>query len=193
MAGVPKILAFAGSTRKGSYNHQLVKVAAAGAGAAGAQVTVASLGDYPMPLYDADLEAREGLPESVRRFKKLMKEHDGFLIASPEYNSSITPLLKNVIDWASRPDGDEPRLACFGGKVAALMSASPGALGGLRSLRHVREILGNIDVLVLPEQWAVGEAHEAFDAGGQLKDPARQKNVAGLGEKLAAVLSKLKS
>jgi len=193
MAAPVRILAFAGSAREGSYNHRLLLLGAGGARQAGAEVTIVRLGDFPMPLYHADLEAREGLPESVKQFKRLMLEHDGFLIGCPEYNSSITPLLKNVMDWASRAEEGEPPLACYRGKVAALLSASPGALGGLRALRHLREILSNIEVLVLPEQWAVPRAHEAFDEAGELKDPQIQKAVVGLGEKLIAVLKKLKS
>ncbi|NEP45663.1 MAG: NAD(P)H-dependent oxidoreductase, partial [Okeania sp. SIO2H7] len=136
-----KILAFAGSARDGSYNKKLVRVAAEGARKAGAEVTYIDLRDLPMPLYDLDLQAKEGFPANVREFKDLMRAHQGLLIACPEYNGSITPLLKNAIDWASRPEGDEPMLACFRDKVAAIMSTSPGALGGLRGLAHVRDIL----------------------------------------------------
>jgi NAD(P)H-dependent FMN reductase len=128
MTNTPKILAFAGSTREASYNKKLVKIAAEGARAAGAEVTYVDLRDLPMPLFDEDLEAKEGLPENVLKFKELMMAHQGFLITSPEYNGSITPLLKNAIDWASRPLPEEPpfALSCFRDKVAALMSASPG-------------------------------------------------------------------
>jgi chromate reductase, NAD(P)H dehydrogenase (quinone) len=151
----PKILAFAGSTRADSFNKKLVRVAVEGARQAGAEVTLVDLRDYPMPLYDGDLETEAGMPESAARLKELMKAHDGFLIASPEYNSSITAVLKNTIDWVSRAAPGEEPLAAFDGKAAALMSASPGALGGLRGLVHVRSILGNIGVLVLPDQVAV--------------------------------------
>jgi chromate reductase, NAD(P)H dehydrogenase (quinone) len=147
-----KILAFAGSARKDSFNKKLIKVAIVGAQAAGAEVTYLDFRDLPLPLFDEDLEATEGLPDNVLKLKAMMKAHQGFLLACPEYNSSITPLLKNAIDWASRPATDEPPLACFTGKVALLMSASPGGLGGLRGLVHVRSILGNIGVLVLPDQ-----------------------------------------
>src|SRR5438309_2050046 len=163
MAYAPKILAFAGSTRTGSFNKKLVPIAIEGARAAGAEVTHIDLRDIPMPLYDGDLEAREGLPPNAKRLKQLMIEHDGFLIAAPEYNSSITGALKNAIDWASRPEPNEQTLVAFSGKVAALMSASPGALGGMRGLITVRSILGNINTLVLPYQVSVPRAHEAFD------------------------------
>ncbi|HBB30560.1 MAG TPA: NADPH-dependent FMN reductase [Cyanobacteria bacterium UBA8803] len=193
MSNPPKILAFAGSTREGSYNKTLVKIAAAGAKAAGAEVTYIDLRDLPMPLFDEDLEAKEGIPENARRFKELMKGHQGLLLASPEYNSSITAVLKNAIDWASRPEAEEPSLACFRDKVAAIMSASPGALGGLRGLVHIRSILSNISVLVLPDQKAIPKAFEAFDENGQLKDPKQQTEVEQLGSKLATMLAKLAS
>lgn len=186
----PKILAFAGSARQDSFNKKLVKIAAEGARTAGAEVTYLDFRDLPLPLFDQDLEA-EGLPENVLKLKALMKAHQGFLIACPEYNSSITPLLKNAIDWASRPAPDESSLACFKDKVAVLMSASPGALGGLRGLVHVRSILGNIGVLVLPDQKAISNAHQAFDESGNLTDDAQQTTILQLGSKLATVTAKL--
>lgn len=186
-----KILAFAGSARKDSFNKKLVNIAAEGAKAAGAEVTYLDFRDLPLPLYDGDLEEAEGLPDNVRRLKALMKAHQGFLISCPEYNSSITPLLKNAIDWASRPEPNEPSLACFKDKVAVLMSASPGGLGGLRGLVHVRAILGNIGVLVLPDQKAIGSAHQAFDENDNLKDESQRIAIRQLGDKLATVTTKL--
>ncbi|TXT25972.1 MAG: NADPH-dependent FMN reductase [Rhodocyclaceae bacterium] len=191
MAYVPKILAFAGSTRTDSFNKQLVKVAAAGARAAGAEVTALDLRDLPMPLYDGDLEANEGIPPNARTFKELMLAHQGLLISAPEYNTGISGVLKNAIDWASRSASGEAPLACFVGKVAALMSASPGGLGGLRGLVHVRSILGNIHVLVLPDQVAIPRAHEAFTPDGALKDPKQQASIEQLGRNLAEILMKL--
>ncbi|MCU0546834.1 MAG: NAD(P)H-dependent oxidoreductase [Oscillatoriaceae cyanobacterium Prado104] len=191
MTNQPKILAFAGSTREASYNKLLVKVAAAGARAAGAEVTYVDLRDLPMPLFDEDLEAKEGMPANAQKLKELMVAHHGFLIASPEYNSSVTAVLKNAIDWVSRPAPGEPRLAAFTGKVAAIMSTSPGGLGGLRGLVHLRSILGNINVLVLPDQQAIPQAFEAFNAEGTMKDSKQQQSVENLGVKLAQMLSKL--
>ncbi|MBW4644406.1 MAG: NAD(P)H-dependent oxidoreductase [Goleter apudmare HA4340-LM2] len=191
MAYTPKILAFAGSTRKDSYNKQVVKIAAAGAEAAGAEVTYLDLRDLPLPLYDQDLEDQEGLPANALALKDLLISHQGLLIASPEYNSSVTAVLKNAIDWASRPSPNEPPLAAFAGKVATIMSASPGNLGGLRGLVHLRAILGNIKVLVLPEQIAVPKVYEALNADGTLKDPKQQEAVEKLGENLAKILVKL--
>ena len=191
MAYVPKILAFAGSTRADSFNKKLVTLAASGARAAGAEVTLLDLRDLPMPLYDGDLESKDGLPPAARTFKELLLAHQGLLISAPEYNSGISGVLKNAIDWASRSAPGEAPLACFAGKTAALMSASPGALGGLRGLVHVRSILGNIHVLVLPEQLSIPKAHEAFTPEGALKDAKQQAAIEQLVRALAAILTKL--
>lgn len=188
---VPKILAFAGSTRVESYNKKLVRIAIEGAREAGAEVTLIDLRDLPLPLFDEDLETNEGLPPNARKLKELFLSHQGLLISAPEYNSSITGVLKNSIDWVSRPASGEASLACFIGKTAALMSASPGGLGGLRGLVTVRAMLGNIKVLVLPDQVSVSKAHEAFDAEGRLKDPDQQSSIRALGAKLAETLRKL--
>ena len=127
MQDKPKILAFAGSLRKDSFNKQMVKTAVKGAEDAGAVVTLIDLKDYPLPIYDQDIETAVGLPENVLKLKSLFLKNDGFLIACPEYNSSITAVLKNVIDWVSRPaKGEDVYLCCFINKVVVLMSASPG-------------------------------------------------------------------
>jgi len=188
---VPRILAFAGSARKDSYNKKVLAAAAEGARKAGAEVTLIDLADYPLPIYDGDLEAGEGLPENAVRLKALFKEADALLLACPEYNGSITPLLKNTIDWVSRPYAGEPSLACFAGKTAALLSASPGALGGIRGLAHVRQILSGIQMLVLANQRAVSKANEAFDADGRLKDEKQAGLVKALGAELARTTAKL--
>lgn len=193
MSSPIKILAFAGSARLESFNKKLVKIAAAGATGAGAEVTLIDLLDYPMPLFNEDLEAKDGLPESVLQFKALLKSHQGFLISCPEYNGSITPLLKNAIDWASRPEPkDTPMgLNCFKGKVAALLATSPGALGGMRGLVHVRAILEGIGVLVIPEQKAIPRAYQAFDDQGNLVDEKQVDAVGAIATKLATVTAKL--
>jgi NAD(P)H-dependent FMN reductase len=193
MSTIAKILAFAGSTRRDSFNKKLACLASSAIRAAGGESTFVDLRDLPMPVFDQDLEASEGLPENAKTFKELLLAHDGLLIASPEYNSSITAVLKNAIDWASRPASPkEPGLACFTGKVAALMSASPGALGGLRGLVHLRSILGNIQVVVLPDQLAIIRAHEAFLADGTLKDAAQQATLERIAGKLVSTVVKLK-
>lgn len=187
----PKILAFAGSTRVDSYNKKLVHVAAEGAKAAGATVTEIDLRDYPLPIFDEDLEKSGGLPDNGRRLKDLFLAHQGLIISSPEYNSSISAVLKNTIDWVSRPAANEAPLGCFADKVALLLSASPGALGGLRGLVHLRSILSNIKVIVLPEQFALVKAGESFNADGTLKDAKQQGAVAGMGGRLANVTSRV--
>ena len=191
MGTAPRILAFAGSTRMESFNKRLVKIAAAGTTAAGGDVTLIDLRDYPLPLYDGDLEERDGLPANARALKDLFLANHGLLISAAEYNSSVTAVLKNTIDWVSRPVPGEAPLNCFDGKVAALMSASPGALGGLRGLVHVRAILQNIRVLTIPEQVSVSNAGEAFTSDGTLKDAKQRAAVDALGAKLVHVLSRL--
>ena len=190
----PRILAFAGSLRRGSFNKKLVPIAAKAAREAGAEVTLIDLKDYPLPLFDQDLEAEQGMPDNGKKLKQLFIDHNGLLIASPEYNSSITAVLKNAIDWVSRQAPGEPfPLMAFRGKAAILMSASPGALGGLRGLAHVRSIPGNIGVIVLPDQVAVATAHQAFKPDGTLADPKQQADVEGLGRTLASFLTKFKA
>ena len=190
MSPKPRILAFAGSTRQNSYNKTMVRIAAKAAEQAGAEVNVIDLRDYPLPIFDEDLE-KSGTPENARKLKELFIQHQGLLIASPEYNSSITAVLKNTMDWVSRPASGEPPLVAYRDKVASLMSASPGALGGLRGLVHLRSILGNIGVIVLPDQIAVPKAHEAFDSDGRLKDGKQQAGVERLGVGLVEVVRKL--
>jgi NAD(P)H-dependent FMN reductase len=189
----PKIVAFAGSLRTDSFNKKLLAIAADAARAAGAEVTVVDLRALALPLFDQDIEDASGLPEGAKKFKALLRASDGFLIASPEYNSSITAALKNAIDWASRAEtDDEPPLAAYKGKVAALMATSPGALGGLRGIVTLRSILGNIGVLVLPDQVAIPTAHEAFDEAGKLKDERKAKQVTKLAAALVEFAMKLK-
>jgi NAD(P)H-dependent FMN reductase len=186
-----RVLGFAGSTREASLNKKLVRVAAEGAAEAGAETTVIDLRDYPLPLYDGDLEAREGLPHAARALKDVFLAHHGLLIAAPEYNGSLPAVLKNAIDWLSRKTDDEPMLAAFDGKVAGLMAASPGALGGLRGLAHLQQILSGIRVTVIPQQRAVARAGDAFDAEGGLNDAATDAAVRGIGARVAEVARRL--
>ena len=147
-----------------------------------------------MPLFDQDIEADEGMPENARKFKKLLAEHDAVMIASPEYNSAFSPLLKNVIDWASRTESeDEPSLSAYQGKVAVIMSASPGGLGGSRGLVFLRMLLANMGVMVLPEQKAISGAFKAFNEDGSLSDDRNQKSVLGLGNNLALTVDRLRT
>lgn len=161
-----RLLAFSGSSRSGSLNTQLVQAAASVATSQGAQVEVLDLRSLDLPLYDADLEAAEGLPAGAVALKEKMGAAGGFLIACPEYNGSITPALKNAVDWASRRADGEAPLAAFDGKVAGLLAASPGGLGGIRGLTHVRTLLAGIGVWVAPTTVSLPAAHEAFDEAG---------------------------
>jgi chromate reductase, NAD(P)H dehydrogenase (quinone) len=186
-----KILAFAGSLRAGSWNKKLVAIAANGARAAGAEVTMLDLRDLPMPIYDADEESQHGLPANARRFKQLLVEHHGVLIASPEYNSSITAVLKNAVDWASRAEPGEPPLVAYRGKIAGVMSASPGALGAVRSLATIRALLAHLGMVVVPAQLGVSRAGEAFDESGALKDARQQAAVEKIGTDVVHFVQKL--
>lgn len=187
-----RILAFAGSTREGSFNRKLIRIAAEGAREAGAEVRLVELADYPMPIMNEDLEAREGIPGKALEFKGLMLKSDGLLISAPEYNSSITPLLKNALDWASRSQSpDERPLSAYRGRTAVIMSASPGKLGGLRGLVVLRMMLGNLGVTVLPDTRSVSSADQAFDEEGNLRSKRDQRAVIGLGRTLAETLEKL--
>lgn len=188
-----KVLAFSGSSRRDSFNNKLVKIAARGAEIAGASVNHINLADYPMPIYNGDLEDEKGMPEHAASFKQLLVDHDGFLIASPEYNSAFSPLLKNVIDWASRAQSeDEPPLIAFQGKMAAIMSTSPGGLGGIRGLVFLRMLLGNIGITLLTEQQTIPQSFSAFTDEGDLVVERKQKAVMALGSKLVASIGKLK-
>lgn len=186
-----RILVFAGSARKDSLNKKLARVAADALGAAGAGATFIDLADYPMPLYDGDLEASDGLPPNARRLKDLFIAHQGLFIVSPENNASVSALLKNTLDWISRQHGSESGLVPYQGKVAAIAGASPGALGGLRGMTHLRAILQTLRVLVLSEQFALGHADAAFEQDGSLKDATQQAAVAALARRLVEVSAKL--
>jgi chromate reductase, NAD(P)H dehydrogenase (quinone) len=188
----PKILAFAGSLRKDSLNKKALAIAVAGARKAGAEVTVVDLKDFGVPLYDGDIEAESGLPENAIKLQDLMLANDGFLIATPEYNSGISGTLKTYIDWTSRPHGDKKAGDCYGGKFAVLMSCSPGGLGGIRALPNVRTILASMGVHVLPDEFALGKAHEAFDENGNAKAEFVQNKLEDLGKILAEFLQKMK-
>ncbi len=180
---MPKILAFAGSARKDSLNKKLLKIAVEGAQEAGADVTLVDLADFELPLFSQDLESEMGMPDIAGKFKRLMIAHDGFLIASPEYNSAFSPLLKNTIDWASRSESDdEPPLMAYRGKTAAILATSPGGLGGMRGLVMLRMLLGNLGVIVFPDQQAVPNGLKAFNDDGSMSDPKQEKRIRRLAE-----------
>jgi NAD(P)H-dependent FMN reductase len=168
----PKILVFAGSIRTGSYNARLAGLTAKELALLGADVTRISLEDYPMPIYDGDAEAKSGQPVNARSLKQMLAAHQGVFIASPEYNASITPLLKNTIDWISRVrERGEPPLAVFKDRAFALGGASDSAYGAMRSLMALRQVLElGCGALVIPEQITVFRASEAFDDMDNLKE-----------------------
>jgi chromate reductase len=191
MTRSPKILAFAGSLREHALSKRVLKIAIRGAEKAGAEVTYVDLRDYPMPIYNLDEHERDGFHEKALAFQGLLVQHDGFLIASPEYNGSLPGALKNAIDWASRPSDKYPRSAVFSGKFAAMMSSSPGSLGGVRSLSHLRGVLTSISVNVLPQEIAVPFAEEKFVGNEEeMIDETMKARLEELGALLAEMLKK---
>lgn len=186
------IAVVAGSTREGSYNRALAELAAASLAAHGARVTRVDLGAFDLPLYSAAIEANAFPPDAVR-LKSLFVRQDGLLFVSPEYNGSLSPLLKNAIDWASRPTGDEGpvALAACRGKAAGIMAASIGPFGGLRGLMHLRQILSTVQMIVIPEQVVVPNAHAAFTEDGRLKDALAASLVEQAAARLVAVAKAL--
>jgi chromate reductase len=187
MPNAVKILAFSGSARKESLNQKLLLATVEAVRGAGGEVTLISLRDYSLPLYDGDLEEAEGLPANARKLIDLIKGHAGLLISSPEYNSMITPLLKNTFDWCTRDDDNNP----FPGRVAAVVSASPGALGGIRSLKLAQQLLLHLGCHVVPGNTMLPQAHKAFGPDGKLTDPRSLKSVQELAVKLVETMKKL--
>lgn len=179
----PSLLVFAGSTRAQSHNRKLAGVAADLARQAGAIVTLLDLADFDLPVYNADLEAR-GTPAASIRLKEIFHAHPAWIVCSPEFNGSYTGLLKNTIDWVSSPIKGDPLWSSgtkpFAGKVAGLLSASPGAMGGVRGLSHLAPLLLNLQCWVAPRQFALARAAEAFDLEGGLRDQAALASVDGV-------------
>ena len=190
-----RLLFFAGSAREGSYNKKLAQLGRHIAEANGIEAVFVDLRDYPMPIYNGDLEATEGSPERARAFKALLGEYDGVFIASPEYNASVTPLLKNTLDWVTRVRAKgESGLEVFQSRVFAIGGASPGNYGGMRSLLQLRQILAvGTGALVIPQQIAVPRAGGAFEEDGSIKDEAQQKLCANVVEALAIAAKKFAS
>lgn len=192
MAKTPRILAFAGSLREHAYSKRIVKTAINGAENAGAEVTYIDLRDFPMPIYNADDHEQNGFDENAAKLQRLLSEHQGLLICSPEYNGSLSGALKNAIDWTSRPSSEFKMGEVFGGKVGAIMTESPGGFGGLRCLGHLRSILSILGVNVLPSEIAVGKVHEMFDGDdAAMTNAAMKKLLESLGESLVDTLRKL--
>jgi NAD(P)H-dependent FMN reductase len=166
-----KILVFAGSLRAASLNKMLAREAATLARAAGAEVTLIDLKDFPLPIYDGDVEVADGLPANARKLKDLFIAHHGIIVACPEYNAGMTAVLKNVIDWVSRQHGDESGTVPYEGKVVGLCSAAGGQFAGIRSMEAARNVLMNLGCLVVPKRLGIARANQAFDEAGRLKDP----------------------
>lgn len=181
-----KILVFSGSTRKESLNRKLVAEVLS-IKLENARLEEIDLKDYPMPLYDGDLESEQGPPTNALKLKKVFAEADGIIISSPEYNSSVSAVLKNTLDWMSRPGGEHKPYA---GKFALILAASPSASGGIRVLYHLESILQNFGVFVLPDKFPLREADRAFDSSGRLKDQKLKKQLYRLVEKLEDMIIK---
>ena len=186
MSQPPRILAFSGSARRESLTRKLLAVVIDATRALGGAVTELDLNAYPLPLYHGDLEDREGLPAHAQALIELILAHDALLVASPEYNSQMTPLLKNTIDWCTRADENPLR-----GKVAAVVSASPGAFGGIRSQTLCRQLLMHLGCHVVPAQCILPHADQAFDAAGRLQDARTQKAAVAVATDLVRTADKL--
>lgn len=189
MSAVPKVLVFAGSSRQDSLNKQLARLVARRIEALGGVATFVDLKDYPCPLFDEDIEA-QGMPENVLKLRELLADHQALFIASPEYNGFITPLLKNTLDWLSRPYEDTPGLALYSGKCAALVSASPGGLGGIRAMPLAQQLLANLGLIVLPQPMSLSKAHSAFDETGAFIEEANGKRLDALCQRLVGILAR---
>ena len=193
-AAQPKILVFAGSNRHGAYSGKNADAAMKELALQGAEVTRISLADYPLPIMDEDLEKEHGVPENAVKLARLFVEHDGILIATPEYNGSIPPLVKNTIDWISRVKGDRRQpLKPFPGKVVAICSSSDGHFAGIRSAMHLRAVLSHIQMEVISPQVSVPFGGEAFNEDGSYKEERLRKGMHRLCETLierAAMLSR---
>ena len=177
MPDKPRILVFAGSAREASLNKKLARVAAKAVNEQGGEATYIDLRDYPMPIYEGDLEEREGMPPKARELRELFVSHPAFLIVSPENNGSIPSLLKNAIDWLSRDTEGRSGLEPYRGKIVALMAASPGAFGGVMALGHLRQSLVKLFAHVISDQFPLPKADQAFAEDGSLTQAWQQKSV----------------
>lgn len=176
-----KILFLSGSTRKESFNCKLANVAYKFAKTQNVDAEYIDLADFEMPLFNEDDEAKDGIPETALRLKQKFIDADGYYISAPEYNGSITPLLKNTLDWLSRAsEENEAPLSAYSNKAAAICSASPGGFGGMRALVPLRLLLSNLGVNMVGKQLAISAAHDAFDEAGNLKSERYQKMLEGI-------------
>ncbi|HAC09282.1 MAG TPA: NADPH-dependent FMN reductase [Phycisphaerales bacterium] len=189
-----RILGIAGSTRQDSLNRRLVHVALSGAESTGAEIEHLDLRELEIPLYDEIEEGNHGMPDGVRRLRETLKRSHGIVIASPEYNGSMTAVLKNAIDWTTRPDPESPEdppLVAWRGKVAGLLSTSPGGLGGIRGLVHIRAVLSHVGSHVVPQEAAIPFGHGAFHDDGSILDEKRHALVESVGHAVATLAARL--
>jgi chromate reductase len=193
MTATPRILVFAGSAREASLNKKLARVAAKAINEHGGEATYIDLRDFPMPIYEGDLEAREGMPPFARKLRELFVSHPAFLIVSPENNGTIPSLLKNALDWLSRDVDGRSGLEPYKGKVIGLMAASPGAFGGVVCLTHLRYSLSKLLAHVIPEQFPLPKADQAFAEDGSLTQGWQQKSVLSVVQSLIQTTSRLGS
>lgn len=185
MAITPRILVFAGSLRSGAYSRKTADVAQKLLSRHGAEVNRISLGDYPLPLVDEDLEKEKGVPENAVKLARMFTDHDGILICTPEYNGSIPPLVKNTIDWISRCDSDrQGKLIPYNGKAYAICSSSSGHFAGIRSANHLRAVLAHIQADVIAPQVSVPDGGHAFDEAGNFREERLQKSMDRLAKAL---------
>ena len=181
-----RVLVFSGSTRSASFNKKLAVAGSEAIDAAGASATLIDLADYPAPIYNGDEEEAKGFPSTMWDFRSRIAEHDAIMIATPEYNGSVPPLLVNILNWASRPVGDEPPCAVFIGKPVALMAATPGDLGGVRVIPRLRDFLAELGAVTVPGFVTVPSAFEAFNNDGKLTAKQPKKMLERLAERLVA-------
>lgn len=192
----PRILIFAGSARREALSKRLLSACFRPLECAGAQLNVVDLADYPAPLYNGDLEAESGIPASMVNMQQHLAASDGLLVVSPEYNGSIPPLLKNTLDWCSRPNPADPERSgggIFAGRPAAVLASSPGPMGGMRVLFHLRDILGYLGMYVIPQQLGVGQAGSAIGDDLRLIDPRQQAMLEAIASALTTAACKLRA
>ena len=187
-----RLIALGGSLRAASWNQRIAEIAGRGAAAAGAEVTVLRLHDFPMPLFNEDEESASGPPEGALALRTAFREHDGLILGVPEYNGGPPAALKNAIDWLSRPQEGFGRLDCFAGKVCALVSCSPGALGGIRGLPITRTILSSLGMHVIPAQHCLSGVHECFDEHGEPCNEQATAALEGVGRAVAEATVRLR-
>ena len=184
MTNAPSILVFSGSTRQGSFTRQLAHVAANRIDICGGKASFIDMADYEAPLYHQDTETDDGFPDTVINFRALLRNHDGMMIATPEYNGFVPPLLVNMFSWASRPYQDESANALFHGMPVGLMAASPSGLGGVRVIPRLRDYMAELGTVAVPGFVTLPHAANAFDETGILQNDATLERLDALARRL---------